>query len=183
MAHLTHTLLPLRGEIGGLVFRHVRGKILVSTVPVSTKQPSVKQQTQRARFAQACAYAKTQMQDEGRRADYEAVAFLRNMPNAYNVAIADYFNAPTVHDIKLLNNKLVIEAEDDFAVHRVLVELFDMHEQLLQQGEAIMQINRRTWVYTIEGVQPKGVMLCCVTASDLPGNRTRLDKEFEFADE
>jgi hypothetical protein len=65
MAHLTHTLLSLRGEIGGLVFRHVRGKIIVSTVPVSTKQPSVKQQTQRARFAQACAYAKAQMLNEG----------------------------------------------------------------------------------------------------------------------
>jgi hypothetical protein len=176
MAHLTHTVLPLRGEIGGLVFRHVRGKIIVSTVPVSTKQPSVKQQTQRARFAQACAYAKTQMQDEGRRADYEAVALLRNLPNAYNVAIADFFNAPTVHDIKLLNNKLVIEAEDDFLVTRVCVELFGENEQVLEKGEAMMHVSRHTWLYTIVGVSSEDVMSCKVIVSDLPGNETILNQ-------
>jgi len=70
---------PLRGKIGGLVFKHYRDKVVVTRAPVFTKPWSPAQQAGRNRFAEASAYARTVQADPLLRAKYAKISARRGL--------------------------------------------------------------------------------------------------------
>lgn len=171
----------LSGTLGRmLVFRRVGDKTVVSTVPSSSsKAPSVAQQNQRDKFQQAILYAKAQMDDPLMKADYESKVKGDGTPSAYNIAVADFFNAPDITDVDLsgysghLNDKIRIRVTDDFKVKSVSVEIRDAAGTLVEKGNAVAEANKLYWVFTatVANASLSGDKIT-VRASDLPGNET-----------
>jgi hypothetical protein len=95
---LTH---GLSGTIDLLVFRQKDGKTIVAKRPDSSGKGSEKQQEQRNRFQQATIYAKNAVDTAGVQELYAGEAKKKKGITAYNVAVADFFNAPDIQTIDL----------------------------------------------------------------------------------
>lgn len=83
----------MKGVIGGLVFRRMNGKTVVSRhVPRLKKQQNVSalQQQTRTTFAEATRYAKVVTRDPVRYAHYKALAKKLKLSSAYTAAITDF---------------------------------------------------------------------------------------------
>ena len=174
----------LSGKLGdSLVFRKVGDKTIVSTVPTTTKEPTEKQKAQRERFQMAVLYAKSQMDDPATKAAYEAEARGAGQPNAYNIAVADFFRAPDIEDVDLSaytgakNDTIRIRAIDDFKVKTVRVEIYNADGTEVENGEAVQQTNGLDWVYTATTVNEdlSGDRIV-IKASDIPGNITEQEE-------
>jgi len=64
---------------------------------------------------------------------------------------------------------LTIDATDDFKVISVQICIHDVNGHLIEQGEAIMQINMGDWLYVVrEANEPFAGSKITATASDLP---------------
>lgn len=171
----------LSGTLGRtLVFRRVGGKTVVSTVPSpSSKAPSVAQQNQRHKFQQAILYAKSQMNDPAIKADYESMVKDDGSSSAYNIAVADFFNAPDITEVDLsgysgrISDKIRVRVTDDFKVQSVGVEIRDAAGTLVEKGNAVAEANKLYWVFTatVANASLSGDKIT-VKASDLPGNET-----------
>lgn len=170
----------LSGMLGGtLVFRKVGDKTIVATAPSTVKEPTPAQQNQRARFQQAVLYAKGQMNDPGAKADYEAAAKGLGQPNAYNIAVADFFNAPDITAIDLtayqgkVGDVITIQVTDDFRVAAVSVEIKNADGSLVEAGSAVEQPGNMRWIYTATTVNAslRGDKIT-IKATDRPGNQT-----------
>jgi len=85
---------PLRGKVGGLVFKHYANKVVVTRAPTFTGQWSTAQQDGRKRFAQASAYARTVCADPVLRAKYEKLAVQRGI-TIRSAAISAYLQGKT----------------------------------------------------------------------------------------
>jgi hypothetical protein len=89
------------GAMGRMVYRQAYGKTVISRKPVINEEDlSPAQQENRARFNSAAAYGKKAMADEDVRPLYDAAAKERKMP-VFAVAIADFLNAPTIHEVNV----------------------------------------------------------------------------------
>jgi hypothetical protein len=87
---LNPALEQLRGKIGGLVFRQVRGKLVVSSAPdFSRRKLSAAQKAQCRRFADAVRHARAVLKDPQRRPTAAAKA-TRQSRSVYAVLISDY---------------------------------------------------------------------------------------------
>lgn len=170
----------LSGTLGGtLVFRKVGNKTVVAVTPSRGKEPTEKQRNQRERFQLAVLYAKGQMADPSARADYEAEARGSGLPNAYNIAVADFFHAPDIVAVDLsayagrLNDPIRIKVTDDFRVKAVSVEIRNSEGTLVEEGQALVQGNLSDWVYTatVANLDVSGDKIT-IRAYDLPGNET-----------
>lgn len=168
----------LSGILGGmLVFRMVGNQTVVSTAPVTSKAPTPAQKKQRERFQQAVLYARTQMTNPVIKAAYEALAKSKGAPNAYNVAVSDFFNKPTIEaiDVSSYSGKkgdtICIRVTDDFKVEWVSVEI--RNDRGVERGNAVKQANELDWLYTTtdDNISLKGTKLM-VKAYDMPGNET-----------
>ncbi|MDR2026537.1 MAG: hypothetical protein LBQ01_03140, partial [Prevotellaceae bacterium] len=111
----------LSGKIGDLlIFRQVGGKTVVSKIAEQPDTASEKQLKQRKRFQQAAIYAKAAVKDVQTGDLYSAVAKKKKDITAYNVAVADFFNAPDIETVDLSSYKgaagdeIRIVASDDF---------------------------------------------------------------------
>ena len=168
----------LSGKLGDtLVFRRVGDRTIVSTAPTTTKEPTEKQKAQRERFQMAVLYAKSQMSDPEAKAAYEAEAKGKGQPNAYNIAVADFFRAPDINDVDFslysgkVGDSIRVRAIDDFKVKTVRVEIFNADGSEVESGEAKLQSNGLDWVYTATAVNEdlSGDRIV-IKASDMPGN-------------
>jgi hypothetical protein len=70
---------PLRGKVGGLVFKHYADKVVVTRAPTFSGQWSTAQQDGRKRFALASAHARAVCADPVLRAKYEKLAVGRGL--------------------------------------------------------------------------------------------------------
>ena len=164
---------------GTLVFRKVGNKTVVSTVPSTSKEPTEAQQAQRVRFQQAVLYAKAQMAEPVIKAEYESKAKGVGAPNAYNIAVADFFNAPDILEVDVskytgqVNEPIRVKVTDDFKVMEVSVEIFNPDGALVEKGLAIKQANNLDWIFTstVMNNTIAGDKIV-IKASDLPGNIT-----------
>lgn len=120
-------------------------------------------------------FARFQMRDPKIKAEYQAKA--KGMQKAHNLAIADYYNPPQIHDINIslfhgnAGDIILVDARDDFKVIRVSVEIRDAEGTLLEEGN-LKQFSDYQWEYTITGSYPtlQGVEVKAM-AWDMPGNR------------
>ncbi len=149
-------LKGISGMLGKLiVFREVRGKIVLSNRPKRSGKLTVHQEMMRSRFQCAVHYAKKQMQNEQRKAEY-STGINDRKHSAYAVALTDYMTAPKVTAMDVsgyigeVSNTIIIHATDDFKVTEVLVTITDNKSIIIEQGNAILQPDKEgEWHYSI----------------------------------
>jgi hypothetical protein len=80
-AKLNPVIEQLRGQIGGYVFRHVRGKLVVSRAPdFSRRKRTARQKASSATFGQVAARARAVLSDPKQKASYQAKADRLKLP-------------------------------------------------------------------------------------------------------
>ena len=174
----------LSGMIGGLlVFRQRGNKTIVANRPKpSTKPVKAISLAIRERFKRAAIYATSVMQDPALKEEYQITA--KPGQSAYNMAFSDYQKAPEIYeDINLavytgaVGDEIVLSVIDDFRVESVQVQIKTPNGTVLEEGEAIQSVNGLDWTYSTTEVNSEvpGSMLI-FTATDLPGNKTVLEK-------
>jgi len=95
MAKQTNNVVThgLSGKVGDLlVFSQRGGKTVVGKVPQKRKSDTEQQKEHRRKFQRAVLYAKSALADPELREAYGKSA--KTGQNGYNVAVADFFNAP-----------------------------------------------------------------------------------------
>jgi hypothetical protein len=120
------------------------------------------------RFREAVVYAK-----DARNENVYIDKAKNTIQSPYNVAIADWFNAPTIHELDVsawtgqIGQIIRIRAVDDVQVTQVNVVITDDANLVLEQGAAV-QVDGSWWTYTTttNGLGAK----IMATAYDLPGN-------------
>ncbi len=176
-ARLNPVIEELRGQIGELVFKRYGDRVVISKKPdMSRVKPSAAQTAHRKRFRRATVYAKVVMADPEMRALYEATARERGQP-VYNVAIADFFSAPSVDGVDLAGytgapgDEVVVWASDDFGVVGVRVVLRDADGGVVEEGDAVESPGGSgRWVYVATTAVAAGtVVRVGVRAVDRPG--------------
>lgn len=126
-------------------------------------------------FCGAAAYGKSALADSEVRPLYEAIAKEKDMP-IFAVMIADFFNAPTIHNVDLsayngqTGNAISILATDDFRVESVHVSITNDQGNVLESGNAIPVTDGR-WNYQATATITTPVTIE-VVARDYPGGVT-----------
>jgi hypothetical protein len=176
---VTHGLSGKVGDI--LVFRKHGDKTIVASAPSKrTGEPTERQKKQQERFQEATLYGQTALSDPTMKAEYKAAA--QTGQTAFNVAVADYFNAPDIKDVDVsaytgkAGDLITIKATDDFRVASVNVAIYNEDGSEVEHGLAV-QKNKVEWVYTATTDNPSlnGDKIV-ITASDLPGNVTEKEE-------
>ena len=167
------------GMIANLVFRTRKadGKVFISHRPSAHKKPPPPgQKKSMERFQQAVIYVKAALADTATKAAYAKKALPGQ--TAYNVAIADYMNAPDIEDVDFSNytgrtgSNIIITATDSFEVVKVYVNIVDGNGMLAEEGNAIKDTEDK-WLYTAEN--DNATLLgsrITISAYDNPGNKT-----------
>lgn len=166
----------LSGKVGNLlVFRQKGGKTIVAKKPRNSGHPSAQQLAVRERFQQATLYAKSVMADPAAKADYEAEA--GENKSGYNVAIADFFNAPDISEVNLtgyqgnVGDKILVSVHDDFKVIGVSVEIRNADGSLVEEGDALPENGKWVFTATVANASLSGDKIT-ITAVDRPDNMT-----------
>lgn len=178
---VTHGLSGLIGDL--LVFRQKANKTIVADRPkLTTKLPTAIQMEIRERFKRATRYAKSALKDLVLKASYQLAA--KPGQSAHNVAFVDYQKSPEFYEeldltsyTGTIGDEIVISVIDDFKVKTVHVEIKAPGGAIMEEGYAVQHENELDWVYTatVANSEVAGSRII-FTASDLPGNKTVLEK-------
>ena len=174
----------LSGKIGDLlIFRQRDGQTVVSKVPQQSGKVSDKQKAQRRRFQEAVFYAKEVMETPEFAEFYAARAKKGKKP--YTVAVADFLNAPDIHEVNLsayhgaVGDTIQVYASDDFAVKNVTVKIVNASGETVEEGEAVHKIGTQ-WIYTAtREINDLAGSKIIVSAFDIPGNVTNEENLIE----
>ena len=174
----------LSGKLGNLiVFRNRGGKTIVSKAPKKKeKEPSEAQQQHQLRFQEAIVYGQASMSDPQKKEAYGAMA--GEGQSAFNVAVADFLNAPSIREIDLsaytghAGSAIRVRVTDDFQVGKVTVAILNADGSEVESGQAAIEPGTGWWHYTATAANesPDGDKII-VRASDLPGNLTQKDQQ------
>jgi hypothetical protein len=173
----------LSGKIGDLlVFRNQNGKTIVGKVPVrSTVAPTAKQEAVKDRFKLASKFAKQAMLDDTLLSFYRAASKKGQRP--FNAAFSDFFVAPTISNpigvyAGQIGDLLSVNAIDNFEVKEVTLQIYQADGTLIEQGNALLQIDGVKWSYTVKSnfASLAGCKLLW-SAADWAGNATELEIE------
>jgi len=157
---------------GGKTFlRKIRAK---PAVPDSEKQLAVKK-----RFAGFIQYAKAAIKDPVIKAMYAAAA--KRGRTAFNRAVTDAYHPPKIGKFTLDHYQgrpgdfLMVEATDDFKVVAVNISIHDPTGDLIEQGEAVIQLNEVDWLFVARVSNERWVgSRITATGTDMPGNKTSM---------
>ena len=176
----------LSGKVGDLiVFRSKGNKTFVSAAPrKSTNEPTEAQKAHQKRFQEATIYAKIAVTDTATKDGYEKVAKSKGI-GAYNVAVADFLQAPDIVEINLsrysgnVGDVITIIVNDDFMTKKVTVDISNADGTTVESGDAIADASGKLWIYTATTANPSldGDKIA-IRAYDLPGNMTEKEREF-----
>lgn len=175
----------LSGKIGNLlVFRQQGGKTIVSSKPKTSGKTSKKQAGQRRKFQYGVIYAQQAMANPGTKEVYEA---LSKGKRPFNVAVADFLNAPSIEQVDLSaytgrsDDVIRIRVTDDFKVKEVRVNITNADGSLVEEGNAVSDVIGYEWQYTAtqanENLNGDKIV---ISVSDIPGNIT--EKEHPISD-
>lgn len=175
MARIKNNVIThgLSGKLGGnIVFKQYGNKTIVSAYPdMSRVKPSESQKKQRTRFKKAMMYAKYMMKDPVCKAEYHSNA--KGTQTAYNVAVADFYHPPVIHKIATAFKngfRVIVDAQDDFKVKKVEVEISEFSGEVIFKGDASLQEDEK-WVCLMDqnSIIPDHIKIK-VRAFDMPGN-------------
>jgi hypothetical protein len=164
----------LSGGLGNLMFRRLHdGRTIVCVKPdFSRRKLSEGQQAHHRRFREGAAHAREAAQTEPLYAELAA----GTMKTAYNIALADWFHPPVIHEVELGEGRVHIYASDNVRVAGVRVLILDGEGKLLEQGEAAGPSTGSGWWEYTPGRLPGAGGKLVVEARDLAGNVTRAEK-------
>jgi hypothetical protein len=172
----------MTGKMGDLiVFRISGGQTIVATKPVKSHVELTKPQKQQQRkFQHAVLYGKSIFSNPALKAQYQAKA--NENQSAYNVAVADFLNAPDIDEINVskytgqAGSTILITVTDDFMVTGVQVEIYTGEGELVEMGDAIQDANHSDWLFTATANNGSisGDKIV-IKATDLPGNITQME--------
>lgn len=172
-----------RGMVGKqIVFKTRNGITYVSAPPEvdENRIPTPGQLAIIQRFKTSVAYATGAIKDPAMEEAYSSKA--RRNQSAYNVAIRDAFTVPEVLGIIAqgyrgeIGDILVVQAIDDFRVKSVRISIHDAANQLIEEGDAVVNADGLNWTYTV--TRPNAAVTgskITATAIDLPGNEGALE--------
>jgi hypothetical protein len=173
---ITHGLSGKIGEM--VVFSQRGGKTIVGKIPDKSHVIfSEKQKNVNHKFQEAVIYSRGALADPAKKAAYKAAA--KPGQSAFNVAVADFFNAPQIESINLsgytglAGQAIVVTATDDYEVKLVTVAIYNSDGSLVEKGDALANANKSLWTYTTTAANDHqhGDKIV-VQASDIPGNLT-----------
>lgn len=132
----------------------------------------------KSKLQQAVLYGKSALQDSFKRQAYEQAG----RQNAFEIAFADFLNAPSIDAIDLSNyngrigSRISITVVDDFSVAAVYVKIQNADGSIADEGYAEPGLFRTEWLFTANQDNPvlKGDKIT-ILASDLPGNDSKMD--------
>jgi hypothetical protein len=160
----------LSGSLGKEHYaRHTRdGKTIICQTPdFSNRQFSQGQLDVQSGMKAASAYAKVASRANPIYAELAGKKAKKKVKNAYNIAVEDRFNAPTIRRIEWDQGRIHVLADDDVMVTRVTVTVLGEAGQRLEQSDAKMHLGP-WWEY--QTVQ-RGTLR--IEAWDFAGNVTR----------
>jgi len=169
----------LSGSLGDqIVFKKDKaGRTIVSAKPTFSPNRvfTTEQLGHQKAFREASAYAKAA------KGNVVYIQKVQETPlNAYNAALADWFNKPEVLAIDAsgwngsTGQSIRVKAQDDTHVVKVHVTISDVNGNVLEQGEAV-QDDGLWWNYTTQtSVTMNPIPSVTASAQDLPGNRTEM---------
>jgi hypothetical protein len=172
----------LSGKFGALtVFKQVNGKTILARPPKKTEiLPTANQLAVQEKFKMATVYAKNILVDPIIKNAYASKAKIGQ--TAFNVAFADFFNAPSLSLPQLndytgqIGDAILVRALDDFKVEQVTVSIFATDGTLIESGEAQLATNGLDWQYNTTALNAALTGSKVVfQATDLPGNTTTLE--------
>ncbi len=166
------------GMMGGIVFRCIGGKSIMSKRPDCSKV--VKTEAQKAnmkRFTAAVIYAKKVLNDPKLREKYKKKK--KRHQSTWNAAISDFMKKPKVEAIDLKRykgipgNEIKISASNKFKFEAVIVTILNILGQVIESGPAVARpfSGGREWVYkaAVMNTSYEGCRIV-IRVTDLPGN-------------
>ncbi|HEY5747619.1 MAG TPA: hypothetical protein VIU12_16205 [Chryseolinea sp.] len=169
----------LSGKLGKtLVFRNVGGETVLAVAPGPQSGPPTEQQmAHRNKFRMAAAYASGQLGDPAASSLYQEVAKRKQYKSARTLAVADFFNAPTIMLVDAsaytgaVGTKILIHADDDLEVKTVSIDVVNAAGATVEKGLAVQRGKSTIWEYaaTVENTSLTGMKIV-VKAVDRPGN-------------
>jgi len=168
----------LSGKLGNqIVFRSGKGgRTIVAVKPTFTESFNPTQLAHQEAFRQAIAYAKS--------ARDEAIYITKSQGttmNAFNAAVADWFNKPEVLEIDFsgwtgaVGQTIRVQAQDDTFVSSVKVTIRNDNGLMVEQGNAV-QADGLWWHYTTTTLAQSGIFTITAEVEDLPGNSHALTR-------
>jgi hypothetical protein len=170
------------GTVGLVYFRIVRGKQIVCNRPPRGRKFTQRQLENQERFGQSSKNTKALLQDPAIKEKYKA-RIDNNKFTAHMVAQSDMMNAPTVKDIDVssytgnVGDEIVVKANDDFGVTKVVVTVVAESGAVIESGEAVQNATLYlNWHYKASISNPDfKTSTIKVAAFDLPGNVGKME--------
>jgi hypothetical protein len=169
----------LSGMLGNqLVFRMRGSQTYVAKAPVKKEHEKTEAQIEhQRRWQEAILYGKGAIATPEMKDAYKAAA-VENQ-SAFNVAVADFMNAPHIDEINISQytgqpgSFILIRAVDDFQVAEVTIAIYNPDGSLVEQGNAVAEAGGSLWKYTATAVNSDltGDKIV-IRVSDIPGNLT-----------
>jgi hypothetical protein len=133
-------------------------------------------------FQRTVMYGKMAIADAALKAGYQQQA--KPGQSAFNVAVADFFNAPAIDSVDLsqytgsVGDSIRVRAHDDFAVQEVRVRITNADGTLVEEGAARTDEIGYEWTYvatqTNESLDGDRIE---IFVSDIPGNVTHEERK------
>lgn len=173
----------LSGMIGGtIVFRQVGKQTIVAAAPEKKERTATAgERAHRSKFGMAILYGKGVIADPTSKKEYGKQA--EDGQSAYNVAVADFMNAPEIDEVDVtkytgeIGSKIRVRAIDDFEVARVYIKIENPDGTIAEEGEAIADPNGLDYIFT---AKKKNTSLdgdkITILVNDLPGNETKKEQ-------
>ncbi|MFT4092667.1 MAG: hypothetical protein QM640_03420 [Niabella sp.] len=168
------------GKVDLIVFSQRHGKTVISKAPAHSVTHTPAQDAVRQKFQQAVIYARAAIADAAKKQAYKAAA--QPGQSAYNVALADFFNAPDIQEIDVsgytgnIGDQIKIAVTDNFKVAGVAVSVHNGDGTPVEAGNAVQDADGLHWIYTATAANASltGDKIT-VTATDAPQNETTAD--------
>lgn len=148
----TSPLYGAQGLVGGLLFRTIDGRTVVSSYEArSQKKESALQRRTRSRFAEASKYAKVVLRDPVKREYYRKKAKQLRLTSAYTAAITDFMRQGKIEHVdtsKLARKgQLTIKANKrGLDLTEITVRLITKDGKEVARGKATPRTHG-TWAY------------------------------------
>ena len=173
---VTKGLTGMLGET--IVFRLRGGQTVVATAPEKQDRiPTTKEKAHREKFGRAILYGKAVVKNPEQKTLYETQA--DENTSAYNVAVADFMNAPMIDEVDVslytgeIGSTIRVRATDDFMVSSVNVKIENPDGTLAEEGLAVADETGLDYIFT---AKKKNASLegdkITIEVNDLPGNET-----------
>lgn len=140
----------LSGMLGkSIVFKTLRGKIILANRPSPPKKQSEQQRDNRMKFRAASFWAKSVLRDPVKKEYYQKKAKKLKLPNAYTAAIADYMRPALVKETDRRKSVITYRvSKKDFDVRNVEIKKVNENGEVVDTQQLIKD-NIKGWTFTL----------------------------------